>query len=155
MNKLLILLALVAACTAINEESFIRGYLSAIEETKDPADLFPCVRNIRDIVYNLYVAYGIMKPMTAQAIMIGISRVFDLTGQLFNTLRPCSAGYTQLEYFERKVNSRSIAEILSKIYGSMKFYTNEVIRCIKSYLSSNSLEMGHCFANVPYKLVAA
>ena len=155
MRKIWFLFAIIAVCTAMNEEEFIKGYLEGLDERKDYTDLLPCSGGVEGVANAMYTAYAWMRPLTIVTIPVGITNLFTGIRALLNVLRPCSAEYKQLHVLETKMNTIHPNILVIKIMANTKFWGDLISQAVRAYQLGSSSEMGKAFAHMPFQLLMA
>jgi hypothetical protein len=115
-------------------QDFVKGFLTGIGETKSIDDMLKCVHSVEVVIRKIYEALELIKKLTFDNIVKGVTQLLAAVKELSDAVKPCSTGYIVLEKLIAAVINANYEKVLQKILqNSFLFigYISNVISCFK------------------------
>lgn len=124
--KFVILSILLAFSLAVNEDVFfgqlIKGFLTGIQETGDFSKLKDCIKEGDKIIANIKEACELISTIKSTEVTKGLKVLITGLQSLFEMLKPCTQGFTQLLRLVNEVAKADIQRLVRKVLASPGSY---------------------------------
>lgn len=165
MKVLIVFLAIAAICAAENPfaikskveannpiQDFVEGLLKGIHETKTVEDLIKCMKSADEIIVKIKAALKLIRTLNIEAMLQGLSMLFESLFEIEEMLRPCLMEFTQFKKLIQAIAEMNINKVVQKIISNAFQFIAIIIDCIKNLESANYTRAGMDLGNVLYLL---
>jgi len=131
---------------------FLSGLLKGIHETKSIEDLISCAKNAEPILEKIKIALDLIKKMTIESLLEGLTMLFEAFLELEEILRPCLVQFTQFKKLIDAIVHADINKLIQKIIQNAFQFIADIMDAIHAFEAKEMSRAGKDLGDVLYKL---
>ena len=163
MRGLVLLFLAFTVCLAVNRDfldvndvqlqdntflEFMKGFLEGINEKGDINKLMACIKSGEAIINKIIEALNILKKITLENLIKGITMLIEAITELMNALKPCMEGFDQLKKLFNAITHANIKAIAMRILMHPAEFLGDVTKGIECFAKKDFHCLGKCVGDL-------